>query len=62
MSRRVVYMFYIEEQLAESPCGTYHSLFYVEPAFAILQGIGINGGADHVFSVFSLHNVSSTTL
>ena len=45
--RRVVYVLYVEKQLAESPCCAYHSLFYVEPALAVLQGIGIDGKARH---------------
>lgn len=41
-------MLYVEKQFAKSPGGAYHSLFYVEPALAVLQGIGIDGKARHL--------------
>jgi len=39
---------YVEKQFAKSPGGAYHSLFYVEPALAVLQGIGVDGKAHHL--------------
>ena len=42
--RRVVHAFHVEEEFAEAPRRAYDALFHEQPAFAFLQGCGVDGG------------------